>query len=452
MTVETRRLTIRSRLLASPVASLMHRGAWGVADQALMSLTNFATLVFIARSVSPASFGLFSLALTAITLEMALAASVLNQPFTVISASRSGSGYRRYLTSVLLAQAAFATLATLPVVLSAVVAAALGWKIAALIVMVAPAMVAWQLQEFLRDALYVESRLPAAFLNDVISYGSQLAAVVIASQAGVLTPVNCLAIVGATSGLAALVGLIQLRSSITRSLSRTDLVADNVENWRFGKWTLGGTVLSLTSNSAVPFVLAALSGAASAGVLRVMVTAMAPTRVLLRGLQMSFGPAAARVLEREGIAGLKALVKRMFFLTSPLMGGYCLLAALFSRPLLSLLYGERYTGYAWLLPLVSLSYLLVFAYTPIETALRSLRATDVLFRASVWNFLGLWVIGGPCIYFFQLSGAAVLYVTMPPIVGAVLWRRYRQETQAAAGVRTGGLLGVSGDEAQANLQ
>ena len=41
---------------------IARRAGWGVADQALSSLTNFAVGVFVARQLGPTEFGAFSLA------------------------------------------------------------------------------------------------------------------------------------------------------------------------------------------------------------------------------------------------------------------------------------------------------------------------------------------------------------------------------------------------------
>lgn len=452
MTVETRRLTIRSRLLSSPVASLLHRGAWGMADQALLSLTNFATVILIARSVSTTRFGEFSLALTFITIEISLAAAAFHLPFTVISARFSGERYRRYVAAILLSQSLFAIALSLPIALLAGLSGVLGWKIAALIAMVIPSMAAWQLQEFIRQVFYAEGRLRAAFLNDLISYGGQFVLFFGAFFAGVLNPVAGLGIVALTSLIATGAGLWHLRGSIDWSLSRSELRAFNAETWDFGRWTLGSAALASASNFAVPFVVAGFSGVAAAGVIRAIVTALAPTRVLSEGTKASFGPSAARVFEREGMAGLRAHVRQMYIIVVPPLGAYCLLAGVFSAPFLSFLYGDRFAHYAWLLPFFALSTFLAFLYTPIEIGLRARRITDVLFRASVWNFLGVWLLGAPLMYFFGLAGMAVLHLTMPPLVGVLLWRRYRRETHTEAGDRTGGLLAVSGDEAQANLR
>ncbi len=57
------------------------RAFWGVADQALSSLTNFALGVFVARNVSPDAFGAFGLAFALYMVVLNCASGVVSEPF-----------------------------------------------------------------------------------------------------------------------------------------------------------------------------------------------------------------------------------------------------------------------------------------------------------------------------------------------------------------------------------
>jgi hypothetical protein len=66
-----------------------------------------------------------------------------------------------------------------------------------------------------------------------------------------------------------------------------------------------------------------------------------------------------------------------------------------------------------------------------EIALRALRSTNALFRTSLWNFLGVWIIGAPSVYFFGLQGVIIL-LSLNVLVGIELWRRYLRDTRPAS--------------------
>jgi O-antigen/teichoic acid export membrane protein len=322
-----------------------------------------------------------------------------------------------------------------------------GWHHTGLIFLTVPAMVLWQMQEFLRQVLYVENRLRAAFLNDVISYGGQLVAFLVAHFAGVLTPGAALLIIAATSAAAGLIGLVAIRRSLAWPGCVGQVRDANAESWNFGRWTLGSAVIFLGSYYVYPFLLAAFAGAPAAASIRVMVTLMGPVRIILTGIFTTFTPVAARIAEDADLPALRLLVRRMFLVSGLPILAYCVISSVFARPLVSSLFGPNFAGDSWLLPLVALSYVLNLSYTPIEIALRALRKPEVLFRASMAIFAAFWLFGLPAIYFFGLTGAAATLVGTPAVMSVALWRRYRtdvREPAAASMTKDGPRPGIEG--------
>ena len=61
----------------------MRRLGWGLADQSLSSLTNFALAVLVARSVSIAALGAFGLAFTTYTVTLNATRALCSEPLTV---------------------------------------------------------------------------------------------------------------------------------------------------------------------------------------------------------------------------------------------------------------------------------------------------------------------------------------------------------------------------------
>ena len=59
------------------------RAGWGVADQALSSLTNFAVGVFVARELGPAEFGAFSLAFATYLFALNASRGLATDPLSV---------------------------------------------------------------------------------------------------------------------------------------------------------------------------------------------------------------------------------------------------------------------------------------------------------------------------------------------------------------------------------
>ncbi|HEY7680175.1 MAG TPA: lipopolysaccharide biosynthesis protein [Terriglobia bacterium] len=434
MEAKTRDRSLVGYFRSPALGNLLHRGAWGLADQALLSLGTFVTLALIARANTLEEFGLFSLAFAFINLEMAVSASVFSEPFAVISAFYDRSRYSALVSSTYLMHLALGLLVALAIAIFALVDVALGWGHAELIILVAPAMLAWQLQDFTRQPLYVEGRVTAAFLNDVVSYGGQIGSVGLASYFGVLSGSWALGIVALSSGAAVIIGLLQLRRSISTTVSWQEVMEFRKEIWAFGRWVLGGTFLTSVSFYLQPFILAAFRGAPAAGELRAMMTLMGPGRIIIRGMSTAFTPMAAAAVKDEGKRGLDSLVMKIFQLAVPMMGTYCVLVSVRPSALVSFLFGEEYARSAsWLLPLVALAFFAQMIVIPWDVGLRALRVTNPVFRAGVQTFVAFWCFGVPAMYFLGLLGAGLVAIGVPTIVGFELWRNYRKQT-AAGGV------------------
>src|SRR5690348_7922098 len=84
---------------ARPARRLV-KDAWAVADQALISGTNFVTMVLVARGLgSPAEFGTFTLVYSALLFANIFQVALVTQPHNVLGTSRRGEAYARYTTS-----------------------------------------------------------------------------------------------------------------------------------------------------------------------------------------------------------------------------------------------------------------------------------------------------------------------------------------------------------------
>jgi O-antigen/teichoic acid export membrane protein len=119
----------------------------------------------------------------------------------------------------------------------------------------------------------------------------------------------------------------------------------------------------------------------------------------------------------------------MFLLVSPFIAVYCVLAAVFARPLLGLLYGGTFDSYAWLLPLFLGAFFITEISFAIDIGLRARRITDVFFKASMWGGLATWLLGLPLVYFFGLTGVLSFHLGLAPLAGILMWLRYQREVR-----------------------
>ena len=381
-------LTVGNSPASAPAAAgparRLARDVWAVADQALISGTNFVTMILVARSLGPAGFGTFTLVYSALLFSNMLQTALVTQPHNVLGTARSGRDYAAYTTSTLYAQVLLVLLEAVLAIAAWSAAGQLGWAGAPLLLALAPSIVAWQLQEFIRRVLYTEGRHRAAFANDMISYGVQTLAVAVMWLSDTLTGVTALYALAATSALATIVGLWQIRHSLVRGANLDAIPI----NGHFGKWLAGAEVVNWSSSlNMYLYLAAAMLGTVATGELKAAQVLFGPTRVLAYYLDTVLPIRFARRLAAAGEEAVRVQLRSVLARVAMPLAAYCLLVALVARPLLHVTFGAGYEGAAIVLGLYSAYAFLTYLQMIIAAALKARRATHLIFAGSACGLL-----------------------------------------------------------------
>jgi O-antigen/teichoic acid export membrane protein len=173
---------------------------------------------------------------------------------------------------------------------------------------------------------------------------------------------------------------------------------------------------------------------AAAGAFRALQNLVAPIHVLLRTLETYLTPRAARRYQVGGWGGLRALLSRVYWLS--LVPAIALLAgvSLFRAPLLRLLYGDKYAGYAGMLPLLAVAYALWFVYAPLQACFKAIPWTRPVFLANTLATLSIFSIGLWAIHVFGLAGAIGGQALNGLLIGAILWIAWHRARERGAPV------------------
>jgi O-antigen/teichoic acid export membrane protein len=198
------------------------------------------------------------------------------------------------------------------------------------------------------------------------------------------------------------------------------------ENWTYGRWLMGSTVLFSTSSQTQMFLAASLLGLGAAGILRAMqLPSLVMTQVttaagllVLPAFSYDFGRGCMERLRR------KAMLVSVGLFGAALV--FAAFLALFARGTEHLLFGGKYASYAWLMP--------VLALTPVCTGLSmgysmALRASQKPHFDLIANAVAAPVGVFSAIFFLHwwgLAGAAasmVLCFLAASLVNCFLFRR-----------------------------
>jgi O-antigen/teichoic acid export membrane protein len=437
---------------ARPRASLRSqfgRLALMLADQGMVSAVNFLTVVLLARYLSLTQFGVFMVAHTVLLLLTGLQNALVAQPHNILGAQRSGIEYAR-LTAVL------ATMQLIGCMLIALIVAAAGfiWRAfgsdhAIVAFALALAIPAWMAQEFVRRVLYTHGDVLGAAINNCVSYGLQLVAIVcVALEIGGLkaTPAQALLALGASSLLATLLGGFQLRHYLgiaaLRSLpelrSRGAFTRTLAETWQLSRWLVAQQGASWVGVSGNGLILAALLGPASFGAYRAayqVVNILNP----LRQVAVSHLPSkAARLFAEHGYSGLRTWNRQMSLWLAVPFAACALLVSIGAEPLAQLLYGNRVELaelHLWV-GLGALAYALNFARTPLDYTVLIAGGARSLFMRTLWLNVFVVTAGVALIWTLGIQGALLSEIVSACLAGWLTWRIYRALFSAGSVTRS----------------
>lgn len=401
----------------------LNRNIWALSDQILISAANFITMVLAARSMPKTEFGAFTLIYSALLLANVMQSTLVTQAHNVLGTVREGLDYRIYTSSTAVGQLLF-------IVFEACIAAAIALGAGlrhspstAMLVALVPSIVGWQLQEFVRRVLYTEGRIGAAFANDIVSYAGQTVWVVVLWHWRTLTGASALYALAWTSLAAALWGVWQMRSSLVMKFDFSALK----ENWHFGKWLAGAEIVGWCSSLHMYLYLAALFiGTAASGELRAAQLVFGPTRMLAFFLGNVLPIRFARALVRGGDAEMHSGLHKVVAVIAPLLGSYCLFAAIFASRLMRFIYGDNYAGDATVLQLYAICAFLNYMQMVVAAALSAKRLTHLIFTSSVYGGLIALSMSWVLIKFMGIDGAVVCMMLTAVIVSILYIRAYRR--------------------------
>ena len=332
--------------------ALFGKSLWGIIDQVLISGTNFVTAVMLARQLSLAAFGAYSIVYSLLLLSNGIQAGLITQAHNTVGSTKSGKDYQKFTASAALIQVVLSFTLSVLALVTWFVAWYCEFDCSSLLIALVPAIFCWQYQEFFRKILYTEFRYFEAVLNDIVSYGGQILVMAALWSSGLLTAPNAFYAIAATSFFAACIGAWQTRTSWLGTIDLSTMR----EIWTYGKWLAGTAFIGYwVSTQLFIYVAAAVAGAAAAAVLKAVDVIFGPTRILVYAVNAMLPMRFAKAYAHGGQSALRKELKRILLTVVPVLFVCCSLIALFPEKLLQIVFGGKYLGYGLALSLYSVS-------------------------------------------------------------------------------------------------
>jgi O-antigen/teichoic acid export membrane protein len=277
---------------------VVRKASWGLVDQALSSLTNFALAFTAARSLDPHAFGGFSVAFAAYLLALGFGRSVASEPLVV---RFSGAAEEEWRAGV--RQAAGTALAVGLIAGAVAVAAGanLGGPAGASLVAMGLFFPGLLLQDTWRFASFAAGRGGTAAANDAIWAFTMGLGVIALAWWGRASASSFALVWGASGTVAGLVGIAQTRIVPRPSGARTWLAAHRDLAWRFAAQFFA----EVGSSQAALYMIAILAGLAAVGGIRAAGVLLGPLNVLFMGTGLFAVPEASRQARSGSIGAVR---------------------------------------------------------------------------------------------------------------------------------------------------
>ena len=265
------------------------RLSWGLADQAVSSLTNFAVGIYVARSLGLTAFGIFSIAWVTYGVVLNVSRGLSTDPLVVRFSGVAADSWR---DATARASGTALRVGVLAGMVSVLAGIAMGGQLGAAFAALGVVLPALMLQDSWRFAFFAAGQGRKAFVNDMVWAAAMVPSMFFAAQRQSL--VGFVLAWGLSGALAAAYGGVQ--AGVWPRWS-------GVRGWLREHSDLGTRYLvenvSLSAAAQVRlYGVGVIAGLAAVGAIRGAELLMGPFLAVLMGLSLVTVPEAARVLRR----------------------------------------------------------------------------------------------------------------------------------------------------------
>lgn len=403
---------------------------WSLADQVLVSGSNFLTGIVLARTLGIEAFGAYVVAQMYLLYANTFQASLVVSPMMSVVPAQHDKAEQLRMIRGFMGYALLVLLITLVGVLG------LAWLlgqftshlgIGQLVLPLAVAMGSFQTQDWIRRALYVQTKNRQVFFSDAIAYGGQFGILLWLSLNAALDVDAALWAMAVAFSVSALFTLPNARLwpdlpravQIVKAYSRAS--RDYFASWQL-QW-LGSQGVILLGTGMV--------GPQAAGAIRAAQNLLGPVNVLFQWMDNVIPVRSALRLRDAGRAALVAYLGRIAWMGVLALSLFALILMLVDEPLIVFLYGEEYRPFAVLVVLGVLYHLVGHGYRMMAYFYRALGNTRVLAHASFW-----WAVVAAAFALLTVNWLADRGIMLALVAGEaaalvyLLWRGRRTRGRA----------------------
>ncbi|HEX4269790.1 MAG TPA: hypothetical protein VHZ32_00315 [Rhizomicrobium sp.] len=401
----------------------------GLADQAMVSLGNFALSVSLARALPITEYGIYSVTLSFLLFFNTLHQAFVIYPLSVRVVSAPATEHAHLLQTAMLLSALGAI-----VLVPVLGAALLSMNRFMLLPIAFLALLGWQIQEVFRRDFLARNRAGPAILLDAARYLGPLALVLSAGSGIKIASVFlCIAAMSA-------IAIAPLQPGLWRGsvVSLTGMRRELVHHWRMAGPVVGANLLFSLATQWFLWVLAWSGGADRSATLMALANVVAIISPVMVGTEMILVPEIAGLRAERRSAELLRHFSLRALACGALVMPPLVLIAVFPEQALRLFYGHdaAYAQHPDALRLLAVTYGCYFLGTLFGAFLRGYGKVASVFWMQLYPTLIAMTLGTYLTLRFGLIGACtatLLAGLLRACLGALFAARIRTMTATSSG-------------------
>ena len=395
-----------------------------IADQGLVSATNFVVGVLLARMLGVEGFGWYAMAWLLVQMAGSLQQAFIVSPLLSLLPQLPTQEHGQYVRSLNLLQlgliltvaAVLAGASLLPVVQSVCSGLTQSWD----------ALLVWLCTFLLHDALrknqYATGAVGRAARIDSLVMVLQLGGLALCYMLGAASVDVVLWLLAASYAPAAFLQLMSIRSVALRVLWK-----NTAATWQYARYLVGTAVLQWLSGNAFIVAAGALLGPMALGAVRMAQNLVGILNVLFLAIEHKAPAPMASHYARAGVPSLMAFTRNLTFKAGLLTVAALGVLALLRNVIIEQLYGALYLPYSGLVLAFLGMYALVFAGTVLRLLVRTVARNRAIFMAYVATAVSGLLLATPLVKHFGLSGVATGLLLTQAITLAILIHSLKKE-------------------------
>lgn len=378
-------------------------------DQGLISGSNFALGILLARWLGAEEYGAYALAFAVFILLSLVYQSLLLEPMSVYGPSVYRDKLRGYTGTliwihIVIALATFLTMGAGALALAhsvhfgSLTSALIGAAIAAPCV-----LLFWLARRVYYLKLASSQAAVGAVLYSLLLFGT----LALLRLQHTMSPMLAFVVMATAALVTSAYLLLRFRPQLSWKASDPDLKQVTHENWEYGRWALVSSIFMWVPWNIFYSLVASFSSMADSGQLRALLNFALPMAQTFGAFSLLFLPHAARLNEEKGWPAVQQNAYRIMALF--IAGGlaYWTIVYLFHAQLVDLLYAGQYTGIEHLIPAIGIASLLWGAAQGPAIALRARKEPYSVFVMHFVSALVAIAVGIPATVRFGIDGAVL---------------------------------------------